>query len=416
MSVESPEVPTVESLDIAKGSQFKSQVKRLRQGDSGLAPIVIGLLALGIYFQIRQHSFLSAANLTNLAIQATVFILLGMAEIWLLLLGEIDLSVGYVMGLGAAIATIQTDVQFHWAWYFGVLLAVGVTTVIGILQGLLTIGLKVPSFIVTLAGSLFWLGVMIWYIDRQGTGGSVSITNSFMYGLVNKSLSPLFTWIVLIGMAVVMSVLAVTKDVSRRRSGLDSVPTFVTVTKVVVFAAVAVILGIVFNTDRSSYTVLRGMPWAVPIVFAVLALYSFMLTRTKPGRYIYAIGGNAEAARRGGVNVNRYRLLAFALTGFTAGIAGLLYASTLNGVSDAIPGGTLVLYAVASAVIGGTSLFGGRGKMIHALVGGLVIATIYNGMALIQLSAPIQYMATAIVLLVAVTIDSIARRSAAASR
>ena len=217
-------------------------------------------------------------------------------------------------------------------------------------------------------------------------------------------------------MAVLMSVLTVTKDVARRTSGLDSVPTFMTITKVVAFGAVAVVLGIVFNTDRSTYTGLRGMPWAVPIVFAVLAIYSFILNRTKQGRYIYAIGGNAEAARRGGVNVNRYRILAFSLTGFTAGIAGILYASTLNGVSDAIPGGTLVLYAVASAVIGGTSLFGGRGKMTHALVGGLVIATIYNGMALIQLSAPTQYMATAIVLLAAVTIDSIARRSSAASR
>ena len=414
--VETEDVPKSEISGVDRVGQFKAQVKKLRRGESGLGPIVVGLIALGLFFQIRQHSFLSAANLTNLIIQSTVFILLGMAEIWLLLLGEIDLSVGYVMGIGAAVATIQTDVQFHWPWYLGIIVAIAITTGIGLIQGIITIALKVPSFIVTLAGSLFFLGVMLQYIDAQGTGGSISITNGFMYGLVNRSLTPVFTWIVLIAMAVAMSFLTLTKDVSRRASGLESVPMFITITKIVAFGAIAIVLALIFNTDRSTFSVIRGMPYAVPIIFGILAIYSFMLSRTKQGRYIYAIGGNAEAARRGGVNVNRYRLLAFAMTGFTAGVAGIFYASTFNGVTDGIPGGTLVLYAVAAAVIGGTSLFGGRGKMMHALVGGLVIATIYNGMALIQLSAPAQYMATALVLLVAVTVDSVARRTAAASR
>jgi D-xylose transport system permease protein len=158
------------------------------------------------------------------------------------------------------------------------------------------------------------------------------------------------------------------------------------------------------------------MPFAIPIDFAVVAIGSFILIKTKAGRYIYAIGGNTEAARRAGVKVSRYRLFSFAMTGVTAGIAGLLYVSQLGGISDGIPGGTQVLYAVAAAVIGGTSLFGGRGKMVHAVIGGIVIATIYNGMALIGMSAATQYMATALVLLAAVTIDSLARRGTTETR
>jgi D-xylose transport system permease protein len=171
---------------------------------------------------------------------------------------------------------------------------------------------------------------------------------------------------------------------------------------------------LIFNKNRSSFAVIQGMPYAVPLVAVVLGAFSFILSRTKPGRYLYAIGGNVEAARRAGVSVNRYRLLAFALSGLTAGIAGLVYASELGGISDAIPGGTLVLYAVAAAVIGGSSLFGGRGRMMNALIGGLVIATIYNGMALIQLSASVELMVQGLVLVVAIAIDSLARRGAAA--
>jgi D-xylose transport system permease protein len=185
--------------------------------------------------------------------------------------------------------------------------------------------------------------------------------------------------------------------------------------KVVLLVAAGVLLGVIFNANRGTFVPLRGMPFAIPIDIAVLALGSFILTKTKAGRYIYAIGGNAEAARRSGVSVSRYKLLAFSLTGFTSGIAGLLYVSNLNGINDSVSS-TLTLYAVAAAVIGGTSLFGGRGKMIHAVVGGLIIATIYNGMALLSMSASTEYIVTGFVLLAAVTIDSVARRSSSSSR
>jgi D-xylose transport system permease protein len=188
----------------------------------------------------------------------------------------------------------------------------------------------------------------------------------------------------------------------------------VTLSKVVAVAAAGVALVWICNINRgSTFVVLQGVPYPVPIIVGFLVLYTFILGRTRFGRYLYAIGGNAEAARRGGVSLGWNRLWAFVLTGATSGVAGILYASRLGSISNNVDGGTLVLYAVAAAVIGGTSLFGGRGKMVHALLGGLVIATIYNGMGLIGLAASYQFMVTALVLLAAVTIDALARRGRA---
>ncbi len=394
---------------------LRGQLKRLRQGDKGLLPILLGLIVLVIYFEIRNSVFLSSGNLTNLFVQATIFILLAMAEIWLLLLGEIDLSVGFVSALGATTAVILLDNQFHWPWFAALPLAILVTTAIGTLQGFIIIKLRLPSFIVTLAGLLGWEGVLIFFVDRQGTGGTIPVQEKVLYDLVNANLSPVWTWIFVLACLAVLIYLIVRRDQSRRTSGLDSVPHFVTIAKAVTLIIAGVVLVLIFNRNRGTFTVLEGMPYAIPVDIAMLAAGSFILTRTRVGRYIYAIGGNAEAARRAGVNVNRYRLLAFVFTGFTAGVAGLIYASRLGGISDNVDS-NLVLLAVASAVIGGTSLFGGRGKMIHAVIGGLVIATIYNGMALINMSAATQYIATALVLLVAVAMDAVARRGSTPSR
>lgn len=397
-------------------NNFSAQVKKLYQGDSGLIPIMIGLLCLVIYFEARSSVFLSASNLTSLFIESTVFILLSMAEIWLLLLGEIDLSLGFVSGLGGAIAVILVDTQYNWPWYLAVLLALSVTTLIGTVSGLLVIRLRLPSFIVTLAGLLGYQGVLIFLVDRQGTGGVVPLQNSVLHNLVYGDFTPLATWMFLIAVIAIMSFSMLRSERRRRASGLQSRPFWVTVVKMAFLAVAGVLLAIIFNTNRSTFTTIKGMPFAIPIVMAVLAAGSFILIKTKAGRYVYAIGGNTEAARRSGVNVDRYRLMAFMLGGLTAGIAGLMYASNLGGISSGIDGGTLVLYAVAAAVIGGTSLFGGRGKMIHAIVGGMIIATIYNGMALIGMSAATQYIATALVLVAAVTIDSVARRGSTVSR
>jgi D-xylose transport system permease protein len=376
-----------------------------------MIPIVIGLVILCIYFQVRSSSFLSVGNLTNLMIQATIFILLGIAEVWLLLLGEIDLSAGYNAGLGGGLATILVDQQFHWPWYLAIVAGLAASTFFGALWGMLVIGLRLPSFIVTLAGQLGLEGLLLWVVDSQGTGGSISITQPDLYNIVYGDLTPLFTIILVVGTVALLSFSLIRRNSSRAARKLESVPALLMSIRIGGLVIAGGLLILIFNTDRGGkFTSIRGMPFAILIVGVVLGGCTFIMNKTKPGRYIYAIGGNAEAARRAGIAVNRYRLMAFMMTGLISGIAGLVYVSNLNGISDGINGGTLVLYAVAAAVIGGTSLFGGRGKMVHALIGGFVIATIYNGMALIQLGAPQQYIATALVLLAAVTIDSLARR------
>ena len=417
MSAPIQEDPTlhVETLPAAN-TEIGALLKRLRAGDSGLLPVILGLIALVLYFYFRNHVFLHPENLTNLFIQSTVFILLGMAEIWLLLLGEIDLSLGFVLGIGGAVATITTSVAWNWPWYLAFAAALALTSLISLISGLLTVYLKLPSFIVTLAGQIGLEGVLIYIIDRENAGGTVPVQNHFLYNLVFGNFTPLWTWLFFVIVIGVASLLMLSAYRRRRLSGLVTQSIYFTFAKIAGLVIGGVALALIFNADRSTFAVVKGMPFAIPIDIAMLVTGSFILSRTKTGRYIYAIGGSSEATRRAGVVVNRYRLLAFVFAGFTAGVAGLLYASNLGGMSDAMPGGTYVLYGIAAAVIGGTSLFGGRGKMIHAVIGGLIIATIYNGMALISISTAVQFMVIAIVLIAAVTVDSIARRGKDAGR
>ncbi|MGH9021204.1 MAG: sugar ABC transporter permease [Acidimicrobiales bacterium] len=396
------------------GSSVRVQIKRLWQGESALGPIIIGLIALVVYFTIRSPVFLSAGNITNLFIQGSIYILLGMAEIWLLLMGDIDLSLGYTAGIGGCVAVILTNTQNHWSWWIALPVSLLLCAAISGVWGVICVYFRLPSFIITLAGQIGLAGVLLYLIDSQGnTGGALPVQEKVLQDLVNANLTPFVTWIVLLAAVGVLSLMIVRGEQRRRSAGLDGKPVWVTFLKVGGLIAAGITLILYFNTSRSTFTVLNGMPYAIPIELAVLAIGTFILTKTRVGRYIYAIGGNVEAARRAGINVNRYRIMAFMFSGATAGMAGLIYVSHLGGISTGIEGGQYVLYAVAAAVIGGTSLFGGRGKMIHALIGGLVIATIDNGMALINISASGLEMVTALVLLAAVIVDSIARRSSA---
>jgi D-xylose transport system permease protein len=238
----------------------------------------------------------------------------------------------------------------------------------------------------------------------------VAITNAVINGIVNGNMPPVLGWVMLVVAVVAYAALAVVRDRSRRRSGLATPPMGLTIAKIAVFTIAGVVLVAVCNTNRGVLVPLHGVPWVVPIVLVILVIWTVLLSRTRFGRYVYAIGGNAEAARRAGVNLTRIRLGCFILASVTAGMGGVVYASRLGSISSNVNGGQLVLYAVAAAVIGGTSLFGGRGKMLHALLGGMVIATINNGMGLIGLAADTQLMVTALVLLAAVTVDSVARR------
>jgi D-xylose transport system permease protein len=398
------------------GEYVQAWVKRIRNGDSGVLPVLGGLIAIVIIFQVQNSLFLSAGNLVNLLVQGAVFVLLGMAEVFVLLLGEIDLSVGYVAGVGAAItAILASPFGGSWPWWIAIAAGLASTVFIGTLQGVLITRLHLPSFVVTLAGLLGWEGVMLFLIDHASpsSGGLISISNNIIYDLVNGNLNQVAGWVVMVLVVALFAVSTVLRDHHRRSNGLAAPPPSLTAMKIAVAIAAGVALLLVCDANRGVSIPLRGVPWVVLIVLGFLGMWSFLLGRTRFGRYIYAIGGNAEAARRAGINLSRIRTTAFALAGLTAGIAGIIYESRLGSISDNIDGGTLVLYAVAAAVIGGTSLFGGRGKMIHAVLGGIVIAAIYNGLGLLGVSASTEYIVTALVLLAAVTVDSMTRRGRA---
>ncbi|HEY5111258.1 MAG TPA: hypothetical protein VII67_02900 [Acidimicrobiales bacterium] len=410
MSTSSDPTPATTATRTHKPT-LRGRLSELIGGDVGIVPVLIALVALVIYFQIRSTVFLSADNVTNLFIQAIIYIFLGMAEVWLLLIGEIDLSLGWVAGLSGSIAAIYTNVQFGWPWWLAFLAALVACTAIGFLWGIIVTKLKLASFIVTLAGSFIVEGVLLYILDHVFEGGGAPVQSSILSNLTNGTLTPTFTWVFVVVVVALSAAIMIVRERARRVAGLVVAPFYRIVVKLTVLTALGVALALLFNHNRSGFTPIVGMPLAVPMVFAVLAIYSFVLSRTKFGRYMYAIGGNNEAARRAGIPVNRYRVYAFMLGGFTAGIAGLFYVSRLGGYSSSSTDSSVVLYAVAAAVIGGTSLYGGRGKMTYPVVGGIILAVITNGLVLIQISTTMVYVITGVVLLGAITVDSLARRS-----
>jgi D-xylose transport system permease protein len=384
---------------------------RIRSGDSGVLPVVGGLLLISILFQSLNSKFLSAGNLVNLLIQGAVYMLLAMGEVFALLLGEIDLSIGFVSGIGGVVTAELVKQSTGWPWWSAILIALLVCAAIGAIQGTIITRIGLPSFVVTLAGLLGFQGVMLLIL---GKGGSLPINDKVINDFASGNLTPLASWIVMIVIVALVGARTWIQESRRRATGLIAPPASLTAVKVAAIAAAGVVIVLICNTNRGRLVAIKGVPWVVLIVLGVLAAWTFLLGRTKFGRYVYAIGGNAEAARRAGISLARIRTLAFMLASFTAGIAGIIYASRLRSVSTALDGGTLVLYAVAAAVIGGTSLFGGRGKAMHAVLGGIVIAAIDNGMGLQNYSAAAKNVVTALVLITAVTIDALARRDATA--
>ncbi|HYA67802.1 MAG TPA: hypothetical protein VED63_03625, partial [Acidimicrobiales bacterium] len=395
------------------------QLLRVRGGESGVLPVLLGLVVIVVVFQAisPDHVFLSADNIVNLFQQSAVFMVLAMAEIFALLLGDIDLSTGYVGAVGGVIAVqlVQPSTT-NWPWWAAIIAALVACGLIGALQGSLITRLRLPSFIVTLAGLLIFNGVLLivlafgpfsGYPSLIGQSVNLRALHDLMWGHV----SPVGGWII---MAVIVGLLGLNlyfRDSRRRRSGLVAPPVSLTFIKIGLMAAAGIAVVAVCNVNRAHIGTLEGVPFAIFIVLAVLGAWTLLLQRTRYGRYIYAMGGNQEAARRAGINVISVRTWAFVLCSMTAGVAGLLYASYLGGMSNNVNGGQLVLYAVAAAVIGGTSLFGGRGKMAHGVLGGLVIGAIYNGMYLLGLAVQWEYIVTGLVLIGAVTIDAVSRRS-----
>ncbi len=394
------------------GEYGKIWLARVRGGETGALPVLLGLAAIVAYFQVRNSLFLSAGNLVNLMTQAAWIVMLGMAEVFVLLLGEIDLSIGYTSAIGATFTCWMLVPPHPWPWPVAVLVGLAVPAIFGGIEGVIITRLRLPSFVVTLAGQLLALGLLLEVMDAAapGSGGTIRLYSNVLSDIETGSMSTVAGWIAMAAAVALAGALFIVRDGRRRASNLAAPPASVTALKVVVMAIAGVVVVLIGNTNRGVAIAVRGVPWVVLLVLVVVVVYSFLLGRTRFGRYMYAIGGNAEAARRAGINLSRIRVAVFVLAGLTAGIMGIVYASFLGSVSTNVQGGQNVLYAVAAAVIGGTSLFGGRGKMLGAVLGGVIVAVIYNGLQLLGLGAAPQYMWTAVVLLAAVTVDTLARR------
>ena len=385
--------------------------RRVRSGESGALPVIVGLAVIIAFFWLKSPTFLSPRNLVNLMTQSAFIITLGMAEIFVLLLGDIDLAAGFTAACAAVIALWMLALGDP--WWISVIVALVAAATYGALQGSITARLGLPSLVVTLAGQLGLSGLLLYLVDRTGsigTGGVITLHSTVINAIEGSQLSSGWTWIVMVVIAVLSAFMIFFGDYRRRTNGLIAAPMSITALKMLAIVIACLVVAWIANLNRGRAIVIQGMPWAVLVVLAILAAWTVLLGRTRFGRYVYAIGGNAEAARRSGINVARVRTLAFTFCGLTAGMTGIIYASYLGSISTAVNGGQNVLNAVAAAVIGGTSLFGGRGKMLHAVLGGLVVGVIYNGLELLGLSASAQLMWTALVLLAAVIVDRVTRQ------
>lgn len=394
----------------------RGRMSRIASGDSGSLPVVLAMVIIAVAFEIWTGGlFLSPENLVNLFIESMVFMTLGMAEIFVLLLGEIDLSAGYILAVAAAIAAILVQKPgMDWPWWLAIIIAVACAGLTGAVWGTLISRLHLPSFVVTLAGLLVMWGIMLVIL---GNAGTVSVSSSILgnqrviYHIVWGNIPPVAGWIGLAVLAVLFAAYTWNRDAGRRRRGLVAPPPGLTAIKIGFFVVVGVVVVAICNVNRGAVTaVVEGVPWVVPIVLVVLLLWILLLERTRFGRYIYAIGGSPDAARRAGIGLAAIRTWAFVLAGATAGFAGILYLSWQGGTSTNVNGGQYVLYGIAAAVIGGTSLFGGRGKVAQAVLGGLVIGAIYNGLYLQGVQVQWQLIATGLVLVGAVLIDTLSRR------
>ncbi|HWF81942.1 MAG TPA: hypothetical protein VN695_15275 [Streptosporangiaceae bacterium] len=395
---------------------------RVRSGNSGILPVVLAIVVVAVTFEVitPEHAFLRPSNLVYIFGLSTVYMVLAMAETVVLLLGEIDLSVGAVALFGGVIAfKLVQQPGPAWPWWAAMIVALACCGLIGALQGTVTARLKIPSFIVSLGGFLLFSGILV--VILGGADGNVNVSSSapnqrVIYNLVQGLIGPVASWIALAVVVGAAGTLLWLRAAARRRQGLAAPPISLTVISIALVALVGVAVLIICTVNRGTPLVsVEGVPWVIPIVLVVLGAWTLVLQRTRFGRYVYAIGGNPEAARRAGVSLVGIRTWAFALCSATAGLGGILLGSFFFGeysTNTADPG-QLVLYSVAAAVIGGVSLFGGRGKAIHGVLGGLLIGGIAYGVSLLnlgELATPLEYILPGGVLLAAVLVDVLSRR------
>jgi D-xylose transport system permease protein len=378
----------------------------VRAGQLGSLPIIVGLIIIAIVFQSQNDRFLTAGNFVNLIVQSAAYTTIAMGIVFVLLLGEIDLSVGYVSGVAGVIATVLLIPDGNEVPTFvAVGLALGAGIAIGTLHGLIITKIGIPSFVVTLAGLIAWNGVVLLLIGSRGT---VILQDSFMVGLANDFLSETASWVLWLGTVLLYAGIQLNEVRVRRKANLGHDSLAVIGLRVGFLALAFGVVVWVANEDR-------GIPYLFLVVGFFLLFWGFVLGRTRFGRYVYAVGGSAEAARRAGINVDRIKIMVFAICSFMAAVGGLVLASRLRSVDTGAGGGEILLYSIAAAVIGGTSLFGGIGHIKSALLGALVIASIDNGLGLLGLGSGEKFLITGGVLLLAVSVDSLSRRRQAAS-
>jgi D-xylose transport system permease protein len=413
-TVDVPESPAELTRSPSLGEYFRGYIDRVRGGDIGSLPAVFGLVVLVIVFSLMRPVFFSAGNFANLLTQGAPITVIAMGLVFVLLLGEIDLSAGFTSGVCAAVlATLLTEQG--WAWPLAVVVALLVGLLIGTTMGTLVARVGIPSFVVTLAAFLAFQGTVLLII---GQGGNVAIRDQTIVAIENRNLPPAWGWIlwaVSIGAFAAVELLSAQR---RRAKGLSAAPIAVLAVKVGGLAVLTGIAVYVLNLERSRNALvisLKGVPWVVPIILVLLVVLSFVLGRTAYGRHVYATGGNAEAARRAGIKVANIRTSVFMVCSTMAAVGGIIAASRANSVDPNAGGSNTLLYAVGAAVIGGTSLFGGKGKVRDAIIGGAVIAVIDNGMGLLGYSAGIKFIVTGLVLLIAASVDALSRKRAHAT-
>jgi D-xylose transport system permease protein len=395
-------------------SYLKDYVGRVRGGDIGGLPAILGLIVLCLIFGIARSTFFSALNFANLFSQGAQVIFIAMGLVFVLLLGEIDLSAGYASGLtGAVMAVLLTN--HGWPWYGAIPAALVTGVIIGFILGFLVAKVGIPSFVVTLAAFLAFQGILLVLL---GGGTNVSIHDKFVLALANNNMSPVLSWILAVVAIAGYAATALIQRRNRAARGLVTQPLGIVLGKIAALAVLVLVAVAILTQERSINPLIisvKGVPIVAPIIAAFLVIWSFVLGKTTYGRHVYATGGNTEAARRAGIPVDRIRISVFVIGSFMAAIGGIIAVSRANSVDPNTGGSNILLYSVGAAVIGGTSLFGGKGKVINAVIGGAVIAVIDNGMGLMGFSSGTKFIVTGLILLIAASVDALSRRRSAAT-
>jgi D-xylose transport system permease protein len=412
VTVSSPPAPSEQPAPGADtlpvGSVLRQRWDALRSGELGSWPIVVGMVAITLFFYEKSSIYVLSANFNNLIVQMAPVAVIAIGVVFVLLLGEIDLSIGSVSGVaGVVVAELQLPGSGHQLpGLIAILIAVATGALIGAFQGSIVAFLGVPSFVVTLAGLLAFQGVILKALPQS----VIIIQNKTVNNIESYYFSHTAGWIIAGVASALYAVTELGGVIGRLRAGIKTANLPFLIAKVLAVTAIAFFVAYKSNADST-----RGVPLAALLVIALFVFWTYIARRTTFGRHIYAVGGNAEAARRAGINVARIRVLVFMISGAMAALGGVFFASRLNSVNLDAGGGTTLLDAISAAVIGGTSLFGGRGAVRSALLGALIIAMIANGIDLVGYSPSTKLITTGVILLLAVTIDTLSRRRLEAS-